>query len=325
MTSLNDYLEQLYDQTRGKMILNVTEDKKRVKDQLNGLLGEFDYAPEFADALEEHVECSDYYRERHTLNTIEGLSTDVYVLTPKQRKKNYPAVLALHGHGSSNKEISGVDTNNHSAQHFALSLVKRGFKVFAPQVAGIGSRMLKQDVKENKSNSCYSMAVHLLMCGKTLAGLRVAEARRLIDYMCTYQDVQENRIGIMGFSGGGVISAYTSMLDERVHATVLSGCCNTYKGSILSINHCLDNYIPDIINLGEMPELIGAIAPGFLFVEAGRYDKLFPFPHTEEALNTIGSMYENSGAAPNFSSEVFNGGHEISGHKALDWLQLVLT
>ena len=88
--------------------------------------------------------------------------------------------------------------------------------------------------------------------------------------------LMRHKIGCMGISGGGLVAAFTSILDERIKATVISGYTSTFKGSIMDRRHCLDNYIPGILEYTEMPDLIGLIAPRALFIEAGTADHLFP-------------------------------------------------
>src|SRR5690625_5766073 len=102
----------------------------------------------------------------------------------------------------------------------------------------------------------------LLLMGKTIAGLRIQECRQVIDYMQLLKEVDGQRIGCMGISGGGLVAAFTSALDDRIKATVISGYTSTFKGSIMDRRHCLDNYVPGILQYTVMPELIGLIEIG---------------------------------------------------------------
>ena len=57
--------------------------------------------------------------------------------------------------------------------------------VVVPELIGFGDRKLQADqgVGLPTDNSCYMIASQLLLVGKTLAGLRVQECRRVIDYV----------------------------------------------------------------------------------------------------------------------------------------------
>ena len=181
-----------------------------------------------------------------------------------------PAAVAVHGHGYGSREIVGLRQDGSSDpeppgihQHFAVQLVRRGMVVIAPDVAGFGERRLAADLARNPeaANSCHRLSTQLLMHGKTLAGLRVAETLRALDYLAERPEVQPDRIGIMGFSGGGLISFLCAALDERIRAAVLAGYPNTFKDSIMAVQHCICNYIPGMLSHAELPEWIGLISP----------------------------------------------------------------
>jgi len=157
------------------------------------------------------------------------------------------------------------------------------------------------------------------MEGKRLEGLRVWEARCVLDFMEMDKEEDVNRIGMMGFSGGALVTSYTAALDLRVQATVLTGFTNTFRGSIMAMHHCIDNYIPSILNIAELPEWIALIAPRNLFIEAGEKDPIFPRPYVKDAIERIEEYYHNR--PEKFSYDIFPGVHQISGRKAYDWLK----
>ncbi|SER51744.1 Dienelactone hydrolase [Gracilibacillus ureilyticus] len=331
MNKLDQLFEQFYNQALEDSIKAVgpVERKLTLKMNLLNLLGDFSDLEEekvaFQPEILEIKEFGEYTRELIILPVTDVLEIKMYVLTPNNDKETYPSVLALHGHGYGVKEIVGLKADGTEDegipgihQHFAVQLVKRGLKVFAPEVIGFGERMLTRDVEQGKQNSCEAMATNLLMEGKTLAGLRVWEARQVLNYIEGRQDTEPGRIGMMGFSGGALVTAYTAALDPRVKATVLTGFTNTFKGSIMSMRHCIDNYVPGILNYAELPEWIALIAPRGLFVEAGINDPLFPNKHVKEAITVLEEAYQSR--PEKFSYDMFEGGHEISGRKAYDWL-----
>ena len=164
------------------------------------------------------------------------------------------------------------------------------------------------------------IASQLLLVGKTLAGLRVQECRRVIDYLQSLDEVDEDKIGCIGISGGGLLASFTSILDDRIKATVVSGYANTFKGSIMDRRHCLDNYVPGILKYTEMPDLIGLIAPRALFIEAGTADHLFPLKETLLAIEKLTKIYQLFDAGESFASHIFEGGHEINGEESFEWL-----
>lgn len=279
----------------------------------------------------ETAECAGYTRQRVNFQSAEGLSVPVYILTPQSDQASYPSVLALHGHGYGSRELVGLDQFGNDIegapgihQNFAVQLVKKGLKVFVPEVLGFGDRILSKDIGTEKGNSCFALSSALLMTDSTLAGVRTYEARRTLDLMQSFPDVQVEKIGLVGFSGGALIASLTSALDMRVFATMLSGFTNTYQQSILAMNHCLDNYIPSIFQLADLPDIIGLIAPRKLFIEAGVDDPIFPLGGVKEAVKQLKTIYQEQAASDHLAVDLFQGSHTIHGKKSLPWMAEVL-
>lgn len=338
MWHADQLLEQLYEEALMKHQQRAAQQSRQERAQwlrasLPGLLGSFEPNPSHVPVLLERTECGGYIRERIELSATPGLSFPAYVLIPDGAAIETPAVLAVHGHGYGSREIVGLkaDGTIDNAQrtghkHFALELVKRGLIVIAPDVVGFGERKLLSDVDRDPGikNSCYRLATTLLMLGKTLTGLRTAEARAALDYLISRPEVDAKRVGIMGFSGGSVISLAVAALDPRVKAAVLAGFPNTYKDSILHVTHCIDNYVPDMLTHAELPEWISLLAPRPLFLESGTEDHIFPAEGFLKAVSQIKQAYAEQGTAERLQTDLFPGGHEVCGRFSYDWLAKTL-
>lgn len=308
-----------------------TEWRERLKSRLVSSLGGF---PESAAPLKpvilERTELSDHIRERIEITTYEGLRMPVYILSPRSVKEGeMPVIIALHGHGYGSREIVGLEPDGSERtgspglhKDFALEWVKRGFVVAAPELLGFGDRRLAEDLTADpKQSSCQMIALTLLMAGKTIAGYRVYETMRALDYVLQREEADPSRIGCMGISGGGMIASLVSAIDERIGAAIISGYANTYKDSILSRIHCLDNYIPGILQEAEMADLIGLIAPRPLLIEAGSEDRVFPLEGAKLAYTVLEQIYTAAEAKEKLAADFFTGGHEISGQVAYDWME----
>ena len=77
----------------------------------------------------------------------------------------------------------------------------------------------------------------------------------------------------------------------RVKAAVVSGYFNTFRDSILSLSHCIDNYIPNVLQYAEMYDIAGLIAPRALFIESGTEDTIFPIEATRFAVNEAKAIF----------------------------------
>ncbi|TCT14988.1 alpha/beta hydrolase family protein [Natranaerovirga pectinivora] len=330
------YLEERYKMTKQSYGFNSSsislwiDQKELLKEKLIELLGGFPEEKQSLNAIViQKEEFEEYTIDRIEYSTYLHMRVPAYLIIPKNNQKTRPAVIACPGHGYGSKECIGLlpdgsfnkgDPTIH--KNFALELVKNGFTVMVPEILGFGDRRLEEDQdKDPKENSCYRLATNLLMMGQTLIGHRVYETIRAMDYLNTRSDIIHSKIGCMGFSGGGLVTALTSAVDERIKATVISGYTNTFKDSIMAMRHCLDNYIPGIINCCEMSDLIGLIAPRDLFIESGVDDPIFPLKGAQTTVSKLKEIYNKYNADNNIEIDVFNGEHEVWGKKAYLWMK----
>ncbi len=332
MSSIEQFLDTLYVDAVQSHEQQYDENwKTTLQTTFKAALGDFNYNPEaaFQPVILEKMDMGTYERIRVEITTISSLRMPVYILIPKQSKgKKVPAVLAVHGHGYGSKALVGLNWDGTKKiaeeyhKDFAIELVNLGVVVVAPELIGFGDRKLQehQGVGNPTDNSCYRIASSLLLTGHTLPGLRVYECKRVIDYIESLEEVDNAKIGVMGISGGGLVASFTAALDERLKAVVISGYTNTFRASIMDRRHCLDNYIPGILNDAEMPELIGLIVPRPLFVEAGTKDHLFPVVHATKAVEKMNDIYRSFDAEDLVTYHLFEGGHEICGKQSFDWL-----
>src|SRR5207245_3730364 len=65
--------------------------------------------------------------------------------------------------------------------------------------------------------------------GQSLLGLQVYDNRRAVDYLLTRPEVDGERLGITGASGGGNQTMYAGALDERFAAVVPVCSVGTYQ------------------------------------------------------------------------------------------------
>jgi|ECHnycMinimDraft_1075156.scaffolds.fasta_scaffold00169_15 cephalosporin-C deacetylase-like acetyl esterase len=124
------------------------------------------------------VEKVDYVVER-------GLRVPAYLLIPENVKKPTPAIIALHGHGSGKDDLLGFskregDRKGHS-QGFVMKLAERGFVVLAPDARGFGEMAVE--------GGCWTHSVVGLLLGRPIAGMRLWDDMRSLDYLLSREEV----------------------------------------------------------------------------------------------------------------------------------------
>ena len=271
-----------------------------------------------------------YTREKVIFDTRANLTAIGYLLLPKQGVRPLPAVVCFSGHGRGVSDILGMNDDGSQradrgagyAKEYALQCVERGYATFALEQLAFGSRRDEAARKGAPTeNSCRPAACAALLFGQTMAGWRVWDAMRSIDYLSTRPEVDASRIATLGASGGGTTSLLTAAVDERVKVAVVSAYFNTFRHSIVSISHCPDNYVPGLVQDMEMYDVAGLVAPRGLFVESGRRDMIFPIEGSEIAAGKAREIYRTFGSPDRMGYAIHEGAHEFDGVSAFAFMK----
>ena len=127
-------------------------------------------------------------------------------------------------------------------------------------------------------------------------------------------------MGCVGISGGGMATQFAAALDERIKAAFISGYLNSFRDSVMSLAHCVDNYVPGILNWCESSDIAGLIAPRPLFVESGDRDPIFPVEASRQAFVEVKRIYDVFGSTDLGEHHVFSAGHEFNGSRGIPFL-----
>ena len=335
------FSHQLYTDTPRQLAFQATSVaearawQRELRAKLIELVGGF---PQEACALEpevlERVEFPTYFRETVQFKSRPHAAIFGYLLSPKplNGSEPNPVILCLAGHGRGVDDIVGIEEDGTTRSEyggyqndFALQCVAHGYTVLAIEQFGFGHR--RDPVARERgggNSSCQPSAGAALLLGQTMVGWRVYDAMRAFDYLETRPEIDTSRLGVMGISGGGTTTFFTAAIDTRVKAAVVSGYFNTFRDSILSLSHCIDNYIPNVLQYAEMYDIAGLIAPRAMFVESGTEDTIFPIEATRFAVNLAKAIYKCFNAEDKLGLEVFEAGHSFHGVGAFEFLKEVL-
>jgi len=280
----------------------------------------------------EVVDKGDYIREKILIRTSLTSLMPAYLLLPKGPERPLPLVIAFHGHGYGVKDIVGLwedgserDTPDGYHKDFGVALCRRGFAVAAPEISCFGERQSDYSYLDRASgqgvpDTCTHTAMLAFHLGGSTVGLRVYDGKRLIDYLETRSDVDAHRLGAMGISGGGMHTFFSTCVDERIKACVVSGYYSTFRDSILAMQHCACNFVPYLHRFGEMYDLVGLVAPRPILIEAGSRDPIFPIEAVKRSVTRAREVYRVFGAEDAIETDYFEGRHQISGMRAYDFL-----
>jgi dienelactone hydrolase len=269
-----------------------------------------------------------YRREKIVFDSRPGVSVLAYLLLPNQARTPAAAMICVPGHGRGVDDIVGIDdqgrdrTSKDGYQHdFAIQVAEAGMAAVAIEPMAFGCRRDPINARRGLGQkACEPVAGAALMLGQTLVGWRVWDIMRTIDYIATRPELDASRVGCMGISGGGTATTFAAAVELRIRAAMVSGYLNTFRDSIGSLAHCIDNYVPGVLNWAEMHDIAGLIAPRPLFVESGERDNIFPIDASVESFTRVREIYQVFEAADRVEQEVFPGEHSFWGKRGIPFL-----
>jgi dienelactone hydrolase len=330
------YTHKLYAAAPLRMTFRATSRKQaqawqeRLRVKITELLGGFpaERAPLQPETLEVR-EFAGYRREKLVFTSKPGVTVLAYLLTPKSGQPPYPAMVCVPGHGRGVDDIVAIDdagqdrTDKDGYQHdFAIQVVEHGMAAVAIEPMAFGCRRDPLTRKKTgiKGSACQPAAGAALLLGQTMIGWRVWDVMRTIDWIATRKELDRQRVGCMGISGGGTCTTFSAALEPRIRVAMISGYLNTFRHSVMSVSHCIDNYVPGILNWAEMYDVAGLIAPRPLFAESGERDDIFPIQASRESFARVKKVYELFGAGDDAQQETFDAAHSFYGVKGLPFL-----
>ena len=303
--------------------------QKQLGPKIVDLLGGFpsEHVPLAPETLEVK-EYPAYRREKFVFQSRPGVWVLGYLLTPRTGRSPHAAVIAIPGHGRGVDDIVGIDEHGRDrtvrvgyAYDYAVQIAEHGMAAVAVEPMAFGCRRQAASIAKSLSaTQCQPVAGSALLLGQTMIGWRVYDTMRTIDWIATRKELDPARVGCLGCSGGGTATLFTAALDPRIKAALVSSYLNTFRDSIMSVSHCIDNYVPGILNWLEMYDVAGLIAPRPLFAESGERDTIFPVAASRASFERVKKVYEIFGAPELAQHEVFDGPHSFWGKRGLPFM-----
>ena len=275
------------------------------------------------------------WRRQHRLGSIEkvafvaepGADVTAYLCLPREAQPPYATMICLQGHTTGMHVSIGVQRDDETRttqaegdRDFGLQCLERGLAALCIEQRSFGERReLHQQMISD--HGCHDAAMHALVLGRTLAGERVFDVEKGLDFLQTRDEIDMKRVGVMGNSGGGTVSIYAAALLPRLGFAMPSCSFCSFADSIMAIYHCADNYIPGLLQFAEAADVLGLFAPKPLVVVAGQEDDIFPIAGVRREFDRLREIYGALGAADNCRLVVGEGGHRFYADAA--WPQML--
>lgn len=269
---------------------------KRNMEKIMGPLPDRHDLPPLDMRVKDSLVTEDYLRLNIDYLAAPGERVPAYLYLPHRVSVTgkSPAILALHPTGAQGKKI--VDGEGKANRGYAKELAQRGYIVIAPDYPSFGD-LSDYDFENDRYQSGTMAAIFYHM--------------RAVDLLLERNDVDPERLGVIGHSLGGHNSIFVGAFDERLKVVVTSSGWNQMEyydiGPVASERYggrlgpyAQDRYMPLVrdkyqLDGNKIPinyhEMIALLAPRAFFSNSPINDSNFDVKGVEVGMEMVSDVY----------------------------------
>jgi hypothetical protein len=309
----------LYDATRGHFITpgeglrrpwNPTETRRELAEMLG-----LDPLPErtpLNPVITGILDHPEFTVEKLHFQSSPGLYVTGNLYIPKRLEQPAPTILYVCGHGRVEKDGVSLGNKTHY-QHHGAWFARHGYICLVIDTIQLGEI-------EGLHHGTYREGMWWWHArGYTPAGVEAWNGIRALDYLETRPEVDKDRFGITGRSGGGAYSWWIATLDERIKVAVpVAGITSMHNHIIDGCieGHCDCMYMVNLYRW-DFSTVAMLVAPRPLLISNTDKDSIFPLdgvyqvyesarPLWEEEFNSTG---DRSGMSRQLGFHITEGPH----------------
>ena len=282
--------------------------KSEYRRQLLDMLG-LDPLPERTElqpVVTGKIEHEEFTVERLHYQSRPGLyvTGDLYV--PKNLKKGekLPAILYVCGHGGVKKDGVSLGNKTHY-QHHGGWFARNGYVCLIIDTLQLG------EIEGIHHGTYRYDRWWWLSRGYTPAGVEAWNCVRALDYLQSRPEVDGDKLGVTGRSGGGAYSWWIAAIDERIKAAVPTAGITDLQNHVVDgvveghcdCMFCLNTYRWDY------PLVAALVAPRPLLISNTDRDGIFPLDGVYRTYSKVRRLYELLGKPNDLALQITAGGH----------------
>ncbi|MEQ9409518.1 MAG: acetylxylan esterase [Fuerstiella sp.] len=251
---------------------------------------------DLAVQVEEEADAGSYVRRLITYQSEPGSRTPAYLCIPKDvlnGKRRASAVLCLHPTDNTVGHQVVVGLGGRAGRQYAAELAERGYVTVSPSYPHLA------DYWPNLGKLGYASGTMKAIWDNT----RALDLLQSLDYVDS-----DRGFGAIGHSLGGHNAIYTAVLDDRISAVASSCGFDAYPDYMdgtesvwyFGKGWCQIRYMPRLTDYRgrleeipyDFPELLAALAPRPLFVNAPLHDSNFRWRSVDVCANAARPVYQ---------------------------------
>ena len=251
------------------------------------------------------IERGDIVVEKLHFQSRPGLYVTANLYRPKEQEGPLPGVLYVCGHGR--EEKNGISYGNKvHYQHHAAWFAENGYVCLIidtlqlGEIEGIHHGTYKYD-RWWWNNRGY-----------TPAGVEAWNCIRALDYMQSRKEIDPEKLGVSGRSGGGAYSWWITALDERIKVSAPTAGVTDLQNHV--VDGCVEGHCDCMFQVNtyrwDYPKLVALAAPRHLLIGNTDNDSIFPFDGVSRCFMKARRIYELLGKRTNIGLVITPGPHQ---------------
>jgi dienelactone hydrolase len=236
--------------------------------------GQFDKTP-LKPKIVATIDRSDYRIEKVIFESRPQVFVTANLYIPKRHKPPYPGIIVPLGH-------SIIGKSAYYYQYVCQSLARKGYMVLPFDPFGQGERLQYLDPQTGKglygpTGEHDQAGRPVLLFGSQFEQYRTWDGIRAVDYLLSRPEIDPDRIGCTGQSGGGTMTMWLAALEPRIKAAAasdgqnenLAGPSYAPPGAVDDAEQNIAGSLPEGIDRGD---LFLAFAPKPMLIMYSRTD-----------------------------------------------------
>lgn len=258
------------------------------------------------------VHHNEFVVEKIHFQSRPGLYVTANLYLPRKIDKPLPAILYVCGHGRVKKD--GISYGNKATyQHHGGWFARNGYACLIIDTLQLGEiegiHHGTYGLADGKGG--YEKRWWWNSLGYTPAGVEAWNCVRAIDYLQSRKEVDPERIGVTGRSGGGAYSWWIAALDERIKAAVPVAGITDLENHV--VDGCVEGHCDCMFMVNtyrwDYPLLAALVAPRPLLISNTDKDRIFPLEGVVRTHAKTREIYRLYGVPKHLGLQITEGPH----------------
>lgn len=243
--------------------------------------------------------------ERLHFQSMPGLYVTANLYRPSNQTGPLPAILYVCGHGGEKSNGKSIGNKTHY-QHHGAWFARNGYVCLTIDTVQLG------EIEGIHHGTYREKMWWWNNRGYSSAGVEAYNCIRSLDYLQSRREVDCDRIGVTGRSGGGAYSWWIAAIDERITVAVPVAGITSLKNYV--VDGCVEGHCDCMFMVNtyrwDFPMVAALVAPRPLLISNSDKDRIFPLDGVVDVYTKVRKIYSLYDASGNLGLQITEGPHK---------------